>query len=381
MRIGILSTFPPRECGIATFAQDVSEAMKLADPSTTFVRCAISDQSYDYPAEVAFQIDQSDRAAYTRAADFFNESTVDAVLIQHEFGIFGGYNGRYLLDFVRQLRKPFALALHTVPMLKTSKRRVTRLALLRQLCERAAVTFVTTPSALQVFADAGFPVSVRRRMRAVPHGAPLLTSHDRAQRSRIRAQLAIKNEDIMLLTFGLITPNKGLEYMVRAVRTLVRQFPTIKYVIAGKTHPKKSPTYMDQLRDYIERHGLEEYVVFLPRYLSHAEILGLLAASDMYVVPYLTKGQVSSGTLAYAMAAGKPIVATKFSYAIDLLARNRGMLVDFRSSTGFVQALSYLMTQPNARAALAARALRHGRQFAWPRIGKAYLAHLTRALA
>lgn len=380
LRIGILSTYVPRECGIATFAQDMMKGIVQADDTISFTICAISDGTYSYPREVAFEIDQHARSDYRKAAQFFNESDVDVVVVQHEFGIFGGYNGSYLLDFLRYLTKPVAIVLHTVPMHPSARRRATRLSLLRKLFVRADCIFVTIPSAADFFAKAKFSTGLLRKIRVVPHGAPLISAAARRKRVGLRRSLGVVDRATMMLTYGLLTPNKGIHFAVRAMKAVVDRFPDTMYVIAGRMHPSKTATYLADLQRYINRHGLQKNTVFLTRYLSLSEILELLAASDIYIVPYLTKGQVSSGTVAYAVAAGKAIIATKFSYALDTLANGRGILVDFSSSRQIADAVLQLIEQPRQMAQLAARVGSYGRRLAWDVVGTQYLSGLTTAI-
>lgn len=372
LTIGLLSTYVPRECGIATFSQDVLLGIKQADPRVKFIICAVSDAEYVYPSEVSFEIRQQSRGDYGKAATFFNESKVDVVLIQHEFGIFGGYNGSYLLDFVRQLKKPVAIALHTVPMHKSTRRQTSRLAMLRKLFALTDQIFVTIPSAISFFRQAQFPKEIVDRMHVIPHGAPIATNAMKLRRSQIRETLGIKAQSTLVLTYGLINQKKGIHHAVQAMRTVLKKFPDTRYIIAGRMHPNKSDDYLTGLQEYIIKHGMEKQVTFLTKYLSLAEILDLLIACDIYVVPYLTKGQVSSGTLAYAVAAGKAIIATKFAYASDTLADGRGMLVDFSSPKQIATAILSLIEDHDQKEAMQIKAEEYGKQLAWNVVGKQY---------
>lgn len=370
--VGLLSTYVPRECGIATFSQDVLKGIKAADPNIKFVICAISDADYVYSDDVSFEIKQQSQADYSKAAVFFNDSEVDVVLIQHEFGIFGGYNGSYLLDFVRQLKKPVAIVLHTVPMHKSTRRQTSRIAMLRKLFKHTDKIFVTIPSAIRFFRQAQFSKEMINKMSVIPHGAPIATSAMKRRRPQIRRLLEVDSKSTLVLTYGLINQKKGIHHAIQAMRTVLKKNPNTRYIIAGRMHPNKSDDYMSGLRDYVAKYGMEKNVTFLTKYLSLAEILDLLIACDIYVVPYLTKGQVSSGTLAYAVAAGKAIVATKFAYAEDTLAEGRGLLVDFSSPKQIAAAILSLTNNHQQKEAMQSQAEEYGSQLAWNVVGKQY---------
>ena len=374
LHIGVFSTYVPRECGIATFVRDVVVGIRETLPNAQLTVCAISDGEYEYPSEVKYTIRQSERSDYKKAAEFFNQSDVDVVLIQHEFGIFGGFNGSYLLDFLSVLKKPSIISLHTVPMLPSSRRHVSRVRLLKKITSLVDATIVTIPSAIRFFVSEGFSAASVQRMYVVPHGAPVVSTALQARRDTIRTQMDISKEQILILTYGLITPKKGIHYALRAMRKVATKHPNAIYLVAGRMHPYKPKEYMLKLESYVQKHGLSQQVRFLTRYLEVHEILELLVATDIYLVPYLTKEQVSSGTMAYAVAAGKAIVSTAFAYARDTLGDGRGLLVDFASSDSIAVAVNKLIESPDLRHSLAEKTHEFGLSLPWKIVGEGYVA-------
>ncbi len=379
LRYGVVSTFVPRECGIATYSADVIVGIQAAHPDARPSVLALSDASYTYPPLVQRELAQSDEPAYAEAADWLNASDLDAVLIQHEFGIFGGFNGRYLTTLLRRLKKPVVLSLHTVPMHPKARKLRSRLSLLRRIFGMVDAVVVKIPSAVTFFREAGFPDELLRKLTVIPHGAPTVPAGLAQTRAAIRARLGIADDAILILTYGLITKKKGIQHALRAMKHVAKRYPNATYLIAGRTHPSKTTPFYDELRSYAAKNGLADTVRFDHRYMTTDEVLERLVAADIYLVPYLSKEQVSSGTLAYAVAAGKPVVATRFAYAADTLADGRGLLVDFAAPKQIAQALEQLIADPALRVSVGRKAAAFGRQLSWKRVGGLYYDALQRA--
>ncbi|HKT01537.1 MAG TPA: glycosyltransferase, partial [Rugosimonospora sp.] len=329
-RLVVVSTYPPRRCGLATFTRDLRAALGVAAPGWRVDVAALDRTGLRYGPEVLTAIRQDEPADYRRAAELIAAAGTDLVVIQHEYGIFGGADGRYLLDLVAELRRrevPYAATLHTVLSAPTAG----QADVLRTLCAGAAVVSVFTPGAQRVLADSGLapdtPVGV------VPHGAPVvLRERGRAvpDTSRVRAVLPGPGPEPapVLTTFGLIGPGKGLEQVISALPAIARRHPGVRYVIAGATHPevlrKAGECYREGLVALARRLGVAARVRFLDAFLTDVELAELLAHTTVYLTPYRGTEQACSGTLAFALVAGCPVVSTPYRYAQELLVPAAG---------------------------------------------------------
>ncbi len=369
VHVAYLSTYPPRECGIATFCQDVLTATLLGDntgpPLVVAMEAGSAARQYAWP--VTMVVDDRDEDEYEAAADFLNNSPADLVSIQHEFGIFGGVQGQGLFRFLDMLRKPVVTTLHTVLARPDDAMR----RYMQRLGAHSECLVVMNALAGDIL-DRDYGIE-RRRIEMIHHGAlpPSLESKEDA-----KARLGLSGRKV-ISTFGLISPGKGLQYAISALPGVIERHPDVCYLIIGQTHPgvrwAEQETYREQLVRQVEELGLEQWVKFVNRYVSKAEIVRYLAASDVYVTPYLNPQQITSGTLAYALAAGNAIVSTRYLYAEFLLANNRGLLVDFESAEGIERALNAVLDSPELRESLARRCLNYGQQMHWPTVGAAYL--------
>jgi glycosyltransferase involved in cell wall biosynthesis len=380
LTVGLVSTCPPRQCGIATFSKDLEHAIARADPSVRIRWAAINESTslHAYGREVLWRIRQGDVESYRRAAIQLNASSVDVVCLQHEFGLYGVWGDPFedhLIGFLEELNKPLVTTLHSVlpepsPSVRASVRRLARHS------DRLVVMAERARSLLLDVYDIDC-----NRITVIPHGVPPVEPHGRV---RMKDHLGIGGRTI-ITTFGLVDPRKGLEYMIDAMTT-IRQFdPSALYLIVGKTHPelirRDGEAYRRQLWQLVKERGLEQHVDFVDEYLTQAQIVDYLLASDVYVTPYLDPNQITSGTLAYALGAGKAIVSTPYAHALEVLAHGRGLLVAFRSDVHLADAIVSILADPAAKRSLERNAYAYGKETAWPRVGERMLSILRSAVA
>jgi glycosyltransferase involved in cell wall biosynthesis len=374
--IAYLSTYPPRECGLATYCEDLVEAIAASGGAGEPMVIAMESEedSHDYPWPVVGTVKDREESEYEAAARFLNESPADIVNIQHEFGIYGGMECRGLSSFLEHLTKPLVTTLHTVLPSPPAPAR----AMIRELAERSDRLVVFNGLALGLLErDYRIP---RRQVAVIHHGAPAPSSEPR---EAVKARLGLSGRRV-LSTFGLVSPGKGLEYAISALPAIRRRHPEVLYLIAGETHPgvrrTQRESYRERLAALVGKLGLEGSVRFVNKYLTKAEIISYLAATDVYLTPYLNPHQVSSGTLAYAVAAGKAIVSTGYLYARFLCGEGRGVLVEFSNSSAIAEAVIRILDDPGLQRELESRTRGYGQRMLWPVVGVRYLGLLGEAL-
>jgi polysaccharide biosynthesis protein PslF len=319
-----------------------------------------------YPPEVVGRIAEDRRPSYTAAAEFVNAYDVELVNIQHEYGLFGGERGEWLVDFMRALEKPVVLTLHTVlPEPDESYLRVTR-----ELCENATKVVALSATG-QNLLESVYGIDPTR-LQVIHHGVPDVPFQDT---HAAKASFGIGQRTV-ISTFGLISRGKGLEYAIEAMRGVVKRHPETLYLILGETHPvvrrHEGESYRESLHSMVHEFGLNYNVQLVDKYLDFDEVVSYLAATDIYLTPYLNPAQIASGTLAYAVGCGKAIVSTPYLYAQELLAHNRGFLCDFRDAASLMSRLNMLLDDPALRRATERRAYRFGRQMTWPHVSAQY---------
>ena len=371
-RVALLGNHLPRRCGIATFTTDLSDAIAEVRPDVDCVVVAMNDgrQRHAYPSRVRFELADNEAGAYARAADFLNVNAVDVISVQHEFGIFGGKAGSYLLPLLRQLRMPIVTTLHTIlasPNLH--QRRV-----MDELTALSARLVVMTPRGADLLREVhGVDAD---KIDVIPHGIPNVPF------AGSKSRLGVEGRPLVL-TFGLLSPDKGIEYVIDALPAVLAHYPDVVYIILGATHPhiveREGETYRLMLEDRAQRLGVAGNVIFHDRFVSQAELSEFLAAADIYITPYLKPEQITSGTLAYALGAGKAVISTPYVYAQELLADERGILVPFRDPAAIAAEVIGLLDDPEQRRALRRRASEHGRTMLWPAVAESYLRTFERA--
>jgi glycosyltransferase involved in cell wall biosynthesis len=369
----MLGNHLPRQCGIATFTTDLSGAVAAARPEIECFVLAMNDSGrrHVYPPRVRFEIAESDVASYRRAADFLNVNAVDVVSVQHEFGIFGGKAGRHVLQLLRELRMPIVTTLHTI-LAKPDPLQRAVMDELVALSERLVVMSATGASLLRrvhgVDAD---------KIDLIPHGIPTLPA---ARRSKDR--LGVEGRP-MILTLGLLSADKGIEYVIDALPAILASSPDALYVVLGATHPhvkaQHGETYRIMLENRARSLGVDSNIIFHNRFVSDEELGEFLAAADIYITPYLKPEQITSGTLAYAVGSGKAVISTPYWYANELLADGRGILVPWRDPEAIAREVIGLLGDDAKRRALSERATACGAEMLWPAVARSYLESFERA--
>ena len=361
VRTAFVSTYPPRRCGIATFTHDLA----TATGNREIVALHPPEQPSPYPIEVHHRIRRDEPADYRQTARSLDDC-VDVVSVQHEFGIWGGTDGANVLDFVRALRLPSIATLHTVLRNPTAGQR----AILSELVDLVDATVVMSRSAAALLATA-YGVDPHR-LEIIPHGVPDLPLVDP---ETVKAGLGLDGRDV-ILSFGLLGPGKGYELALDALPDVVAQHPAACYVIVGATHPDllrtEGEAYRSRLTEQVRRLGMDGHVQFVDRFVGRVELTRWLEAADVFVTPYPSLEQIVSGTLSYAMGAGRAIISTPYTYATELLADGRGLLVPPGSAPALASALNDVLGDHELRAALGRRAHAYSRGMVWSAVGAEY---------
>ncbi len=378
LSIAFVATSPPRQCGIATFSSDLERALKAAGRSVLIQWAAINEATsiHPYGPEVRWRIRQGDPASYRAAAEHLNTAAVDVVSLQHEFGLYGIWGDPFedhLASFLDVLQKPLVTTLHSVlpdpsPSIRAAVQRIVRRS-------NQVVVMAERARSLLIRDYAVLP----HQVVVIPHGVPPVQPHGR---TRIKEQFDLTGRTI-ITTFGLVDPRKGLEYMIEAMQAVHLYDPTALYLIVGKTHPelvrREGEAYRRRLWQLVKDRGLQQHVEFVDEYLTQSQIVDYLLASDVDVTPYLDPQQITSGTLAYALGAGKAIVSTPYPHAVEVLSGDRGILVPFRSQAALADATLRILRDPNLKQQLEHAAYAYGRETAWPRVGERMLTILRSA--
>jgi glycosyltransferase involved in cell wall biosynthesis len=370
--IAMLGNHLPRQCGIATFTTDLIDAIEREMPELESFVLAMNDvgAKHAYPPRVRFEIPEGDVTAYRRAADFLNVSSVDVVSVQHEYGIFGPKSGGHVLELLRDLRVPVVTTLHTILAKPDPVQRAVMDALVG-FSERIVV-MSSDGAALLASVHGVDPAKVD----VIPHGIPI------APERRSKGKVGAEGSSV-ILTFGLLSPDKGIEYVIDAMPAILAKHPNTVYIVLGATHPhiklQHGEAYRQMLQLRAERLGVGANVIFHNRFVSHEELVEFLGAADLYVTPYLKEEQSTSGTLAYAVGCGKAVISTPYRYARELLDDGRGILVPWRDSEAIGREVTLLLDDPTKRFALQQRAAAFGRSMGWPIVARRYVACFEKA--
>ena len=373
MKIAYIGTYPPRECGIGTFTRNLLISMinnheTNRNSNEGFV-VAMNDHdlTYDYPEEVKLTIGQEHQRDYIRAVKFINISGADICILEHEFGIFGGDNGIYILPLLHRLEIPLIVTLHTVVKAPSYNEK----AILQEICKMANKIVVMSQKAI------GFLISIynvpEEKIVFIEHGVPDIQFNREQSKKKYR----LENKKL-LLTFGFVSRNKGIETAIKALPDVVEKYPETLYMILGKTHPNvlrySGEEYRNYLRRLIKSLNLENHVFFLNEFIDQKELFKYLSASDIYITPYLNEAQITSGTLSYAIGVGSAVISTPYWHAQELLAEGRGRLFNFNDSEELSNILLELLDKPDVLEDIRKKAYSYGRKITWPKIGKEYIA-------
>jgi glycosyltransferase involved in cell wall biosynthesis len=372
-KIAMLGNHAPRQCGIATFTTDLSEAIAAERPELDCFVLAMNDpgRRHAYPARVRFEIAETDLASYRRAADFLNVNTVDVLSVQHEYGIFGGKAGSHVLSLLHELRMPIVTTLHTLLAEPNAMQRET----MNELAKISERLVVMSEQAARLLREVhGVP---EHKIDLIPHGIP-----DVPLNPRSKELLGVQGKSV-ILTFGLLSPDKGIEHVIDALPAILARHPETVYVVLGATHPhvkeQHGETYRLMLESRAQRLGVDSNVIFHDRFVSRSELTEFLSAADIYITPYLKPEQITSGTLAYAVGSGKAVISTPYWYARELLAEDRGILVPWRDPEAIAREVVGLLGDDAKSRGYRERAAAYGQHMRWPAVARAYLQSFERA--
>jgi glycosyltransferase involved in cell wall biosynthesis len=369
LRIAIVGNHLPRQCGIATFTTDLCDALAAEQTASELLVVAVNDEqsSYAYPQRVRFGITEKNPSSYRAAAEFLKSSKVDLVCLQHEYGIYGGKAGSYVLELLRHLDIPAVTTLHTVLREPDADQRI----VLQEIAARSDRLVVMSQHSSRFLQDV-FGVSAEK-IDLIPHGIPDLPFVE----SDVYKKSSSVEGKTVLLTFGLLSKNKGFENVLQALPRILSRHSDVVYVIAGATHPhvklREGDRYRFQLQAMAKELGVEENVIFHNRFVSPQEMATLVGSADIYITPYRYEAQAVSGTLAYALGAGKAIISTPYWYATELLDDGRGALVPFEDPAAIAATAIELLDNNAARQAVRKRAYLYARQMVWNRVAQSYM--------
>ncbi len=376
-RLALIGNFLPRQCGIATYTTDVFTAMRARFPEVAVDVYAMDDHPgrYAYPPEVSGTIPETDLSAYLETARKIDASGADAIWVQHEYGIYGGPAGDYLLALLDRTTLPVVVALHTIlEKPNPDERRV-----MEGLLRRAARVIV--------MAERGRDILQRvygaspRQIVMIPHGVP---DRELVDPDSLKAQFGWEGRKVVL-TFGLLAPNKGIETVIEALPAVIERHPNLLYVVLGATHPNlvahQGEAYRDRLKALAEARGVAGNVTFVDAFVEHDELLGYLQAADIYVTPYTNPAQITSGTLSYAVGVGKPVISTPYVHATEILADGHGVLVPFGDVAAFAREIDTLLSSDRDRLRLSQRAYARGRTMIWPQLAETSMAEIRAVVA
>src|SRR3989339_208186 len=370
LNIAFVGNYLPRLCGIATFTTDLCEAVarQLGRRANVFALAVNdTDQGYAYPPRVEFSLQKNQQGDYFEAANFINASNADVVCVQHEYGIYGGWDGIYILSLISSLSVPVVVILHTVLNNPTPNQK----KIISEMAQRASYLIVMSNLAVTLLQEV-YSVPAEK-IKTLYHGTPDFTSLDN---NHYKKRFQVEGKQT-LLTFGLLSPNKGIEVVIKALPKIVQEFPRLIYVVLGKTHPNVLKEYGEKYRTglvaLVDELGLQEHVIFDDRFVSLEELYAWLMAADIYITPYLNEAQIVSGTLSYAVAAGTAIISTPYWYAKEILAGDRGLLINFADSEALTDTLRGLLSNKTRLKALRAKTYAFGRQMRWEKVAEKYL--------
>jgi len=386
MKIAFIGTYPPRVCGIATFTMNLFKSMvspsfdnfetplrKQGGVEGFVIALNEAEREYDYPPEVKMSIRQEHLRDYLKAVEFINYSGADVCVLEHEFGIFGGQSGLYILSLLHRLKIPLVVTLHTILKKPSYNEKV----ILQQICRMAGKVVVMSHKAIE-FLTRIYGVDAKK-IAFIEHGVPNIQF-----RQELAKQAFKLSNKKLLLTFGILSRNKGIEVVINALPEVVRKHPEVVYLVLGKTHPnvlrKSGEEYRNSLHLLVKSLNLQKHVLFINEFIQQEELIKYLCASDIYITPYHNEAQITSGTLSYAIGAGSAVISTPYWHAAELLANNRGRLFPFKDSERLSEILLQLLDNPAELRELRRRTYEYGRTLAWPILGERYCAVAREAL-
>lgn len=366
IKIVFLSTYPPRECGLATFTQDLITALDCIGGIDTKVIAVTNLENYVYDSKVISKINQHKQGDYIKAAKELNDSDTDLLVIEHEFGIFGGEHGKYILDLINNLEIPVVTTFHTILPEPNPKQQSIINALGKKSVKVITMARNTKPLLQSIY---GIDLN---KIEVIHHGVP---KKQYQSRETLKQKYGYENRQI-ISTFGLIGPSKGIEHGIEAISKVTKDHKHALYLILGQTHPalkEEGIAYRNKLEELVEKLDLSQNVEFINKYLSKDEIIEYLQLSDIYMTPYLGKDQAVSGTMAYAVGYGKAIISTPYLYAKEMLSEGRGLLAEFSNPDSLADSINYIIKNPDKKAKMEKDTISLGRTMYWDKVANCYI--------
>jgi glycosyltransferase involved in cell wall biosynthesis len=362
-----MGTYPPKQCGIATFSMDLRNSLVLQGHKVQVMTVSDDDSAYRYPAEVVHNLKQNQKQDYVRAAAFINSDPhIELLIIQHEYGIYGGEDGEYILEFTKLLHKPYILITHTI-LPRPSKRQK---QILNDLCQRSAGIVCMTRLSSQLLID--LYEAPPELLTVIAHGVP---EFKRYPQKTLKQKHSLQGYQL-ISTFGLIGPGKGLELGIRAIADIVPQHPSVKYLILGQTHPMlqkyEGEKYRQMLINLVWELDIQDNVIFINKFLSDRELGEYLYMTDIYLSPYPNMDQAVSGTMAFAMGCGRAIVSTPYAYASEVLMDGRGLLSQSAAPEELASLMEKILDDKQLQEKLQKKSFEVGENWTWPNVGKQY---------
>ncbi|MFA7359830.1 MAG: glycosyltransferase [Candidatus Kapaibacterium sp.] len=373
MKLIFIGTYPPQICGIGTFTHNLIKSVGVNFGSNNSLHnlnvIAISDNgnNYEYPPEVTFVVNQNRHSDYLNAARYINYNESDVCILEHEFGIFGGESGVYILSLVNRIEIPLVVTFHTVIKEPSQIQKM----IVQELSKKAFKIIVMSKKAVKFLREI-YDIP-EERIEIIEHGVPVRKVYHRESK---RQKFNFRDKTV-LFTFGLLSRNKGIETVIKALPKVIEKHKNLIYIVLGKTHPKVLSQYGEEYREYllglVKKYGLERHVHFYKDFVHEDELMEYLYASDIYITPYLNEAQITSGTLSYAVGAGTAVLSTPYWHAEELLADGRGILFDFNRHDQLENILNDLLNNRNKIEQLREAAFEYGQKLLWPEIGMKYL--------
>jgi glycosyltransferase involved in cell wall biosynthesis len=384
LKVLYLSSFPPRQCGIANFTQNTIEAINSLNPNIDQKVIAINElgaEKRNYSALVKWEMEQENLESYQKTAFYINESGADILFLQHEYGLFGGFDGIFVLKLLEKLKVPIVSFYHSIPIEPQSKKRNFRLYILKNIGEMSSEVITTVEIGKKVLEkECGISAE---KISIIRHGGYDVPYPQKEERETLKKKNGLKGR-FVILTYGLITKSKGIDYALEGIAKLKTKYPKIIYILAGAFHPvhirMSEKNYCGNLQKKIKKLKLTNNVKLLNRYLEKKELIEYLKMADVFLLPYLTKEQISSGVLANAVTTGNCVLSTPFSYAQEIIGnQKRGYFIDFKSSDSIFKVISYLISNPQKIEEARLRAYQFGRDFTWQKVAEEFIKIIQKA--
>ncbi|MGQ9558189.1 MAG: glycosyltransferase family 4 protein [Desulfurispora sp.] len=364
--VAFLSTYPPRECGLATFTANLVKSFHRVNARQHARVIAVSDTSYRYGTEVCLELEQHNPASYPQTAARINAFKPELLVIQHEYGIFGGESGEYLLYLLENLQVPLITTVHTVLPSPSDKQR----RILKRLGEKSQKLVTMAANTIPLLT--GVYEIPAEKIAVIHHGVPVMAVEPREVLKEKHGLIGRQ----VISTFGLLSPGKGIEYAISAIAQVVEKHPDVIYLILGQTHPcikrREGEAYREKLLGLVAELGMNKHICFVDKYLTEGEIIHYLQMSDIYLTPYTGPDQAVSGTLAYAVGYGRVVISTPFSYAREMLADGRGLLAEFNDSTSLAKQINFVLDHPDEKAQMEQKTGQLGKNMTWPAVAAQY---------